>query len=86
MHVFISYVYSHIDFIFKKLLLFQLICYFLKNPSGNPAYGAPAMLGCKSGFQSLVKKVTPEVIGTHCIIHQIVLATKTLLEPFKALD
>ena len=45
--------------------------------------GAPAMLGCKSGFQSLGKNVSPEVIGTHCMIHRQVLATKTLPEPFK---
>ena len=45
--------------------------------------GAPARLGCKSGFQSLVKKVTPKVIGTHCMIHRQVLATKTLPGPFK---
>ena len=41
------------------------------------------MLGCKSGFQSLVKNVSPEVVGIHCMIHRQVLATKTLPEPFK---
>ena len=45
--------------------------------------GAPAMLGCKSGFQALVKRVAPQVIGTHCMIHRQVLATKTLPLPFK---
>ena len=38
--------------------------------------GAPAMLGCNSGFQPLVKKVTPEVIGTHCIIASVVPLSK----------
>ncbi len=45
--------------------------------------GAPAMLGCKSGFQTLVKKVAQKVIGTHCMIHRQVLATKTLPSSFQ---
>jgi hypothetical protein len=40
--------------------------------------GAPAMLGCRSGFQALIKTVAPNVIGTHCVIHRQVLAMKTL--------
>ena len=32
--------------------------------------GAPAMLGKKSGFTALVKKVNPNVISSHCILHQ----------------
>ncbi|KAM4696055.1 zinc finger BED domain-containing protein 5-like [Rhinophrynus dorsalis] len=40
--------------------------------------GAPAMLGCRSGFQSLVLNESPKVIGTHCMIHRQILATKTL--------
>ncbi|XP_068226334.1 zinc finger BED domain-containing protein 5-like [Palaemon carinicauda] len=86
------------DFLFCKLLLtsttavdiFNLIDDFFKEHSieweklcGVCTDGAPAMLGCKSGFQSLVKKVSPEVIGTHCMIHRQVLATKMLPEPFK---
>jgi hypothetical protein len=32
--------------------------------------GAPAMLGCRSGFQALIKNVAPNAIGTHCVIHR----------------
>ena len=86
------------DFLFCKPLqtsttaadIFDLIDNFFKEHSieceklcGACTDGAPAMLGCKSGFQSLVKNVSPEVIGTHCMIHRQVLATKTLPEPFK---
>ncbi len=48
------------------------------NVCGVCTDGAPSMLGCKSGFQQLVKCVTPSVIGTHCMLHRQVLATKTL--------
>ena len=70
------------DFFKKHSIEWEKLC-------GVCTDGTPAMLGCKSGFQSFVKKVTPEVhvIGTHCIIHRQVLSTKTLPEPFKkALD
>ncbi|XP_060616127.2 protein FAM200C-like isoform X1 [Anolis sagrei] len=40
--------------------------------------GAPAMLGCRSGFQRLVWNKSPKVIGTHCMIHRQILTTKTL--------
>ena len=40
--------------------------------------GAPAMLGCKSGFQMKVKEKSPEVRGVHCMIHRYTLACKTL--------
>ncbi|KAM5219559.1 zinc finger BED domain-containing protein 5-like [Hipposideros larvatus] len=40
--------------------------------------GAPAMLGCRSGFQRLVLNESPKVIRTHCMIHQQILAMKTL--------
>jgi hypothetical protein len=36
------------------------------------------MLGCRSGFQALIKTVAPNVTGTHCVIHRRVLAAKTL--------
>ena len=39
--------------------------------------GAPAMLGCKSGFQMKVKEKS-EVRGVHCMIHRYTLACKTL--------
>lgn len=40
--------------------------------------GAPAMLGCRSGFQTLVKQKSPHVIGTHCTIHRQALMVKTM--------
>jgi hypothetical protein len=40
--------------------------------------GAPAMLGCRSGFQALIKTVAPNATGTHCVIHRQVLAAKAL--------
>ena len=36
------------------------------------------MLGCRSGFQRLEQNEPPKVIGTHCMIHRQILATKTL--------
>jgi hypothetical protein len=45
--------------------------------------GAPAVLGCRSGFQALIKTVAPNAIGTHCVIHRQVLAAKTLLSSLK---
>ena len=39
---------------------------------------APAMLGKKSGFQSYVKTVSPEIIFTHCFIHRFALCAKVL--------
>ncbi|XP_070257217.1 protein FAM200C-like isoform X1 [Myotis yumanensis] len=40
--------------------------------------GAPATLGCLSGFQRLVLNESPKVIGTHCMTHGQILARKTL--------
>uniref|UniRef100_K7FLK2 Uncharacterized protein n=1 Tax=Pelodiscus sinensis TaxID=13735 RepID=K7FLK2_PELSI len=40
--------------------------------------GAPAMLGSRLGFQTLVKQHTPMVTGVHCFIHREALASKTL--------
>ena len=40
--------------------------------------GAPAMLGRKSGFQSYVKAVSPEIIFTHFFIHRFALCAKVL--------
>ncbi|XP_068227879.1 zinc finger BED domain-containing protein 5-like [Palaemon carinicauda] len=36
------------------------------------------MLGLKSGFQSRVKKLAPQAMGIHCMIHRYALASKTL--------
>lgn len=40
--------------------------------------GAPAMLGIRSGFQTLMKEVAPFALFSHCIIHRYALAVKTL--------
>ncbi|XP_034288737.2 protein FAM200B [Pantherophis guttatus] len=49
-----------------------------ENVCGVCTDGAPAMLGCRSGFQRLVLNESPKVIRTHCMIHRQILATKTL--------
>ena len=68
--------------------IFEWIDGFSKNIQWNGRNcvefdGAPAMQGCKSGFESLVKQVTSKVIGNNCIIHRQVLATKTLPGPLE---
>ena len=40
--------------------------------------GAPATLGCRSGFITRVKQKNPDAVGTHCVIHREALASKTL--------
>jgi len=40
--------------------------------------GAPAMIGCKSGFVKSVKDKNPDIEVIHCIIHREALASKTL--------
>ena len=42
--------------------------------------GAPVMLGNKSGFASIVKKETPHITATYCMLHRHALAAKSLLE------
>ena len=45
---------------------------------GCTTEGAPAMLGRKSGFQSYVKAISPEIIFTHCFTHRFALCVKVL--------
>ena len=45
---------------------------------GYTTNSAPAMLGRKSGFQSYVKAVSPEIIFTHCFIYRFALCAKVL--------
>ena len=54
-----------------------------ENVCGVCTDGAPAMLGCRSGFQRLVINASPKAVGTHCMIHRQVLATKTLPQEFQ---
>ena len=70
--------------------VFEIFGSFLQNrdiPRGNVCGvctdGAPAMLGCRSGLQRLVINASPTAIGTHCMIHRQVLATKTLPQEFQ---
>ena len=45
--------------------------------------GAPAMLGCKSGFVTLLKEMNPNLVIIHCILHRYALMSKTLLDNLK---
>ena len=49
-----------------------------KNLVGCTTDGAPSMLACRSGFQSYVKAVSPNVTSVHCFIHRFALCTKVL--------
>ena len=40
--------------------------------------GAPAMLGCKSGFVTLLKEMNPNLVIIHRILHRYALMSKTL--------
>ena len=44
------------------------------------------MLGCHSGFQTLVREKAPDVTGTHCIIHHQAFMAKTLPDYVKNVD
>uniref|UniRef100_K7F603 DUF4371 domain-containing protein n=1 Tax=Pelodiscus sinensis TaxID=13735 RepID=K7F603_PELSI len=46
---------------------------------------APAMLGSRSGFQTLVKQHAPMVTRIHCFIHREALASKTLPDQLNAI-
>ena len=70
--------------------VFNKVGSFLQNhdiPWGNVCgvctNSAPAMLGCRSGFQRLVINASPKAIGTHCMIRRQMLATKTLPQEFQ---
>ena len=45
--------------------------------------GAPAMMGHRSGFTTLVKQRALHVTTSHCILHRHALATRTLPIVFK---
>ena len=47
--------------------------------------GAPAMLGAKSEFQTLVKNKAPNLVTTHCIIYRKALTSKTFQTILNAL-
>ncbi|KAI6651939.1 Protein ZBED8-like [Oopsacas minuta] len=49
-----------------------------KDLCGVCSDGAPAMLGSRSGFRKLVKNISPQVTGVHCVIHRQALACKTM--------
>ena len=42
--------------------------------------GAPAMVGCRGGFITLVKDEWPHITSSHCSLHRYALASKTLPE------
>ena len=41
-------------------------------------YGAPAMIGRKSGLRGLIKSVAPHIAFIHCMLHKHALVSKTL--------
>uniref|UniRef100_K7G174 Uncharacterized protein n=1 Tax=Pelodiscus sinensis TaxID=13735 RepID=K7G174_PELSI len=55
------------------------------NLVGVTTDGAPAMLGSRSGFQTLVKQSAPMVTGVHCFIHGEALASKRLSDQLNAI-
>ena len=54
------------------------------NLVGVTTDGAPAMLGSRSGFKTLVKQHAPKVTGVHSFIHREALASKTLPDQLNA--
>ena len=42
--------------------------------------GARSMSGHKAGLQALVKKKTPDVLWTHCMLHRAALVSKNICE------
>ena len=64
------------DFFDKEKISWASLC-------GVCTDGAPAMLGAKSGFQTLVKDKAPNLVTTHCFIHREALASKTLPDGLK---
>ena len=50
--------------------LFRCQWTWWENVSGCTTDGAPAMLGCRSGFVSRVNAVNPEVKNVHCMFHR----------------
>ena len=70
--------------VFNKVdSFFQSQSFKWNNICGICTDGAPAMLGCRSGFQTLVKQVSPRTVEIHCTIRRQVLASKTLPNTFK---
>ena len=51
-----------------------------ENLCGVCTDGAPAMLGARSGLQTLVRNRSPDAVSMHCMIHRQALASKTLPE------
>ena len=51
-----------------------------ENLCGVCTDGAPAMLGVRSGLQTLVRNRSPDAVSMHCMIHRQALALKTLPE------
>ena len=49
---------------------------------------APSILGCRSGFQGLVKEKSLDVIGkpTHCTIYRQALTVKTTPDKWKSVQ
>ena len=50
---------------------------------GVCTYGAPAMLGCRSGLVTRLQETAKNFISTHCVIHRAALASKIISVEFK---
>ena len=67
-------VFNMVDDFFRK----QDVQLSWRDCVGVSTDGAPSMLGVHSGFVAHVKKVNPEILATHCVIHRQALAVKGL--------
>ena len=74
---------SGIDIYSKVTLFFEREGLKYKKLLSICTDGAPAMLGCRSGFMKHIKESAPYVTGNHCMIHREALASKTLPGPLK---
>ena len=50
----------------------------MKNVCGSTSHGAPAMIGCRSGFQTRIKQENSNIKTLHCMIYRQALADRTI--------
>ena len=62
----------------------MLFCKSLETTTKAENVFNTAMLGCRSGFITRFKQKNPDAVGTHCVIHREVLASKTCCNEEKA--
>ena len=65
--------------IFEKVSnFFQTEGLLWKNVYGSTSDGAPAMLGCRSGFLTRIRQLNPNIKILHCMIYRHALASRTM--------